>query len=1113
MAPPKQQARVQAQAQRRTGGRKKPATPTTRAEAKAKALAKATAAAEKANAKLAELQAAAEKTAAKPEENLEATRNLTNAIEASKANNPSNYWPLLKWLGPNIASNVHKVVLPWLPIDLLVDWVKNRLPPVERINELRMKRTGQYEKYVIKSKELSDTLTNYFNRKGMELFTEAAYYARLAKLDFSLMGGSKLESILADPVIQYIDAKLKTKLSAEERKELNELRQTRAAFVGKGYEKYNKLDPEGKRLYKELVDYYSDMYAAMRYHTDKGIAALALSQRDKNEIRNIVEEAVNGGPDEPGVLVPASVYPKAYVPWRRYGEYSIRVGRVKNKLNRDPYADGAFAKYETAGERDAALEMLKGTLTDKDGKPLDPEAFAKRVTQRDSSAALGEVFETQDQLMGAMVKAIKKVKEELKDADASDPAKVARIATSLKSDLISIYLQSLPENSIFKQTMKARNVIGMDVDILKVFNSSARQYSSLLTEAGYSDKIQREIEAARALIDGVQDTKVQSFLNRNIDELAERLLATPDKDLDSEVLNSVKRAGFQYFLTTFASAAAQWTVIPISVMPRLSSRYGYGKATALGVKYAAALSSIKLKRKSERLTDGFASPSLRDSKYVQSDPDLLWGFDALADHAVFQTVSDLLIRTTRTLDSTSLVDKVRRGKRGLEAANGLMMSTSDTLSKQMGAMMFYEAELRKTGDRNKALKEAIKSTNLRTGDYTMAGRPRVMQGPIGSTFFLFKIFPAATLRWQLYMASEIFKGFGTTTTYIRKGEFKSAVAKENLKVVFAKEKLEAIHEVVGSTLAGAFFHGFRGLPNFTIMATIVGTVLKSALDDEDKRAIRALDPEVNMLDTPGRWFIRRYLPSKFSAPMLPGLDGRMHSLGDVLANGIATELTGADIGSRTSLTDLWYREGKQADTPMGQLYEEFIANTAVLSMLDRVSQGVVKAATGETFNDRMEGVADLLPSSVGSFVKAGLLVSQGIENRAGRSVIRPGEIRATDVIAQALGFQPSFVSKERGKAYELGEQARKGAAAKTDALSSLNRALTDEQGTRETVERALQKIRRHNGRYPAGEYHITEDTVNNSFDAYIRASSETYRGQRFTKKNLPSYGRYFGEAP
>ena len=1091
MAPPKQQARVQAQAQRRTGGRKKKPVSVPP---------KVKAAAAKATAETAKLQAAAKKAVDDPQATIDATANLTSALEAGKANNLENYVPLMKAAGTDIPVATHRMLLPLMTLDGIVDWVKDKLPPAERINVLIQKRTGQYAKYMEKAVELSEAMTSYFYRGGKEAFTDSAYHARLARVDLTLMADSLPDSILADPVIQHIDDKLKQRLTAEDRKELKDKRVIRAAVVTEAYKKWSKVDPEGRALYKKLVNYYSTMYAAMRYYTDKGIAALALPPKLTAEIRAAVEDAVNGGPDEPGVLVPASVYPKAYIPWRRYGEYSIRVGRVKNKLNRDAYADGAFAKYETAGERDAALEMLKNTLTDKDGKKLDPEAFVKRVKQRDSSEDLGDALETQDQLMGAMISAIKKIKEDLKDVE---PSEVAKVANKLKQDLKNIYLRALPENSIFKQSMKARNVIGMDMDILKVFNSSARQYASLLTESGSRDGIKRELEAARALIDDNPDTKEQAFLNRTLDEIKTRAMAPPDEGLDNEVFNTLNRAGFQYFLTTPASAAAQWTVIPISVVPRLAARYGDIKANTLWAKYTATLATIKVKRNGKDLADGFTTPSMRDSKHVRDNPVLKRAFDALADRAVFETQSAAIMYTSKTLDSTSFADRLRRFGRKAETVSGFMFSTSDLLSKQMGAMMFFEAEYNKTKDFDKALEEAVRSSNLRAGNYTQAARPRIMQNALGRTLFLFKIFPVSVLRWQATMLAEMSKAYKSFDKSLD----------EDTKKTMRTEALEALRETVGSTLAGSFFHGVRGLAMFKALAAVTGVILKSALDDDDKRAIRAASPYRNILDTPDQWFIQDFLPSKFGAPQMLGLDGRMHSLADVLAYGIATELSGADIGSRTSLSDLLYREGKDAETPLGKGVEFLIANVAVLGMLERAGEGLGKLAAGETMYDRVEGATNVLPSNVSAMLKAALLGVQGVESRANKTVVDPRELNAVDIVSQLLGFQPSFVAKTRGAVYADvyvgGEGVRKANAAKAEAQGRLNRALTDRQGNRENVERALELIRKHNDRYPMGSATITEESLNNSYKAYVRANRESYRGQRISKRDL----QYLPEAP
>ena len=999
------------------------------------------------------------------------------------ARNFSDWEPALKDVWSNLSIPTQQGLLTVMPTSGIVDWIKDKIPPLARIEVLAQQRAGQLQAYINGFGKISGRMVKFANRHGNHVLSTTLHLSRIKRVDPAAFGATEAASIAADPIVKHIDALQKNKqkklqpgtvrwLKGERTKRENDVRVVYKAWTSLGKQK------GGQDAYREQVQFHLDMLAALRAANDAFIRNMGLEPKAEARMLKVVREPADGATGA-AELIPDELYPHVYVPFRRYGKHWLRVAAEAGSNERELYM------FEKAGDRDAKMRERAKAL----GLDLDDAADSARFDVGDSLAELQKNTHAESALLKTMFDAIDSVIVD--GAGTVNPKELE----ALKDRLFQTYLMSQPERSLRKAFIHTDNVTGMDPDIIRTFNNSAVQFATQLTNGKYRTKMRRGLEEARAYISG-QPVKERARLKLFIDEMEARVESDYSEALDNEIVNAINRVAFAYFLTGAGTAIAQWTAIPIRVMPRLTTDYGYGKATAILTKYMALPASVGVTNTNPDGSTSWTMPTFGSSAITRGRKIMSRAFKALEARAAFETAADAVLHLGKTPHGTEKA--IKQITRGSAEIMGAAFKASERMSREMVAMMAFELEYNKNGDFDAAVDKAVKVTNDTLGNYLEMERPPLAKGPIARSIFMFKQYSLTQTRFFIGAPYTIMRGIKRS---LDKGNYTKAERKAALR-----DARKATHELAGVTLMAAMFAGVPGLFAFSQFVIVVQALLNMFGDEEDKEDARGENPYMNPYDDLDGWFWQVFMRRNFGEPTVEGPDGKMHSLAGMLEFGPVSELTDMNIGSRTSFDDLWFREGAPAETTDEYVMNALAANVPPVSMILNTARAYDDFKGGHV----LRGLSKLAPAFFGGPIRSAILDKQGVETRKGDTVVGREFITESNIWAQRLGFAPTGATDVQRDRFAYLRAEMAAAKSMSEATERLYRAATDEQRGEGDVENAYRIIDRHNKRYPSGQFTITDETLERSFKSRASADARTYGGILVNEKDIPYYNAIFG---
>jgi hypothetical protein len=317
--------------------------------------------------------------------------------------------------------------------------------------------------------------------------------------------------------------------------------------------------------------------------------------------------------------------------------------------------------------------------------------------------------------------------------------------------------------------------------------------------------------------------------------------------------------------------------------------------------------------------------------------------------------------------------------------------------------MTFELEFEKTGNFEQSVQKAVASTQEWLGRYDAAERPRSWRGPIGKTVGQFKMYAVFMTSW-----------------FLRNGYTAIRISSP------LSERMSSIRKLTGVIIMGALFHGAVGSPLYSVICSLIDLYdwlrdkFGSKEDKEEMRQRKAKNP-LHAFDADMR-FRYDFLPTYFGSTKIPGFDGRDHKLSTVLEKGPISVLSDMNIGSRTSYDGMWIRDWKQGATT-----NETLMNFAAANFGPSISVGgnFIKAFDDFGQGKIQRGVEKFAPA----FFKAPLVAyrasEEGYRSQAGDLLLRRSEVGDMNLFAQALGFQPTRLTRIQEMGFKFAEEDRK----------------------------------------------------------------------------------------
>ena len=963
----------------------------------------------------------------------------------------------------------------------ILKWKGSEIPGLTEADSLTQEMSAMRARMLEASAKKAEKLAAFIRKNGSIALSDTMHLARLKKVS-PTEHATAADAIKADPIIQKYEALNLDPNTDPADIPINKGMITRRTNqINAVYAKWDALGKQngGHEMYKMVRQYYLDAYTTTRTMLNEQIDALPIDAAAKakllKSVRLMHEKSVN--PDKETVLsddgtpfaeVSFKSLPEDYFPFKRYGDYWLRV------------EGGPAGREFYLFEDGTARNLFRNRRAKEMGIQIDDPKFdqgdnigALRKNFQDSSVMLQEMFANIDQADGAGRF------DPSKFASEPDPAAAAKTALDaykeeLKDQLYQTYLMTMPERSFRKQFIHAEKVTGFSADILRNFKTSATAYANQLSKLKYNTEISNTIQRARDSLQGMpaaEKGRLELFVN----EMATRTQEEINPPPEGQLATRVNQFAFIMLLTSPASAATQMASVPIMVMPTLGAEYGYGKASMQFVKMMNVFKTVGVTNTDTDSGDvTFTAPSLASSDMARKNPNLNRAFQEAKEKYNLFTLTNTAIITNAASTPAGAYDNVpQTATRVIFQGMSALFTGAERISREIAFAMTFNLEFEKTGNFEASVKKAVEVTHETLGRYDNINRPRILKNFAGKTIGQFKMYSIFMTSWLVRNGYSIFNG---------------SLPKE--------ARIAAMQRLTGTLATGAMFHGLYGMPLIGAVCATIDAIL--SVDDEEEKKRRAKNPLTS--DSSYLRFKYEYLPNNFGEYVIPGLDGRQHSLAEILEKGPISALTDINFSSRTSFDGLWWRDPKP-----GKTLQESAINIIQANLGPAVSVGINMVGAVDDFaNGKIQrGLEKMVPALFKGPLVAYRLETEGAESRGGDKLLKKEEINTLNIIAAATGFQSTRLARIQDKNFALNKEIIEAATKRTKLLGRFNDVILDDKVDGDDIKAAIKDIVEFNKRYPMEKFIITPETIRKSLEAKAEKRGMTIRGQYMDKKLAP----------
>lgn len=985
-------------------------------------------------------------------------------------------------------SKVLRFVLQFYPMSSIVAWQKENIPELVKLSQFEEEFRGLQERYARYWGSLLDEVSEFTKKHGQTDLANAMHIARLESVDPTAFK-TLAEALQKDfVVVEYNKLLANKNITPEDKKKYTKSVELRREHLTKVYKYWDALSAQegGQELYVKVREYYRQMYFATRALLDKRIESLDIDASSKKQLMDQIRkdhELEAGTKSDVFPEIDASLFPTEYFPFNRYGQYWFVVKRAPGK---NTVLQKEFYQFESATQRNRFMKKRAAELG-QDWNNTDYFEHGDSLTDD-----IHNQFNPEAIMLTKMFSTIESVVDGAKfdtSSDASIAKSVDDFRKDLRDQLYQVYLLTAPERINRKQFIHSDNIAGFSPNILRNLQDSMQRHSRSLAKLEYSPKIETAINEAKAGLAGRKGDE-KARLNLVINNMVERMRVSlyPDpKNGFGEAFDKLNQLTFVYLLSSSATAITQFTALPIRLAPRLMADHGTAKTTKAMFKWLKVWNKFSLSK--ERGTyRSWSTPSVVNSSYVRKNKYMHAAARREEEVGTFETLHSSIVgdRPTR-YNTKGVINKAAAFWEKFIDVMGWMFRASERISREMAWASAWELEFNKLGGatgseeqiqaRADAASQYAKQVLGETlGLYNMSERPPVFTekgplGPVANSAFMFKHY--AVVQTQFFLSAG-YRAFGG-------GDFNK------------QERSRARKELAAVLLMIGLFSGIQGLPLYSLIASMLD--LKDWYDGEDDDAKERLaeDP-VSAFDSDA-YFRRVWMPQKFGDTKVKGPDGKQHTLSDILLSGPISELSGINIGSRTSYDGLWLRDtmgGKKDDDSLGVVMDFVFTNIAPLSLLRGFSIGYNQIKDGDP-----RGWEKMFPAFVKGPMAASRLDRDGLV--AGEDLLLPRSKMSDLALAgQLLGFQPEQVGELLKFKFKQTELVADLKDDRSKLMRELNKAAVDLNGDGidpEAVAEAQRAIIEWNKTYGGVEELAIEDKdYVASYKAYVRERMGRYRG-------------------
>ncbi|EGQ7881656.1 PLxRFG domain-containing protein [Vibrio cholerae] len=647
--------------------------------------------------------------------------------------------------------------------------------------------------------------------------------------------------------------------------------------------KFALLNAEQKRRYRQMRDHYRAQSERMNKALEENIVRAVFDAKIRKAM--LAELRQRHERAAKGL----------YFPLSRHGDYWIDFA--------DENGERQFMMFETKGEMELAAEKLR-----KAGFSLNSGMKAKfNAVQKASLPFVADVLQLVEQ------------------ANMHTPAK-----ESLSDEIYQMYLRTLPARSMRRNFIHRKGVAGFSQDAVRALADQGFRQSRQQARLDHMDILDNHLDSIQKYVHELPNN-VEA--DRVVEELNKRheWVRNPSRAGWAQKLTSL---GFVWMLgLTPAAALVNLTQNLQVALPILGSRYGMAESSKMMSQATAQYLKAALTRNRPKGQGILGSVLTGGEK-----------------EAMRRAVAQGVIDVTQAADLAGLAENPNAKYSGTwnKAMNiiGWAFHHAEVFNREVTYIAAYRLAMKKHGDHEKAIADAIKDTWDSHFDYSSINRARFMQSDMAAVALQFKQY---SQNMTYYLWANLAKALKGETP-----EVKSMARKQLL-----------------GTLASTFFIGGTGALPLWAITTAIEAAQEIVGDDDEP-----FDAETEL---------KRMLAEAF---------GKENAA--LIWHGALPSISG-----RISLNDLWVRSINR-DVDASTAYVEYMKQA-----LGPVLGGIgVSWAQGlaDISNDQFaRGIERIPPKAIKDVLKTARYINEGgVTTKNGDEIV--SDLTAFELLGQASGF-------------------------------------------------------------------------------------------------------------
>ncbi|NOE09199.1 PLxRFG domain-containing protein [Vibrio cholerae] len=647
--------------------------------------------------------------------------------------------------------------------------------------------------------------------------------------------------------------------------------------------KFARLNAEQKRRYRQMRDHYRAQSERMNKALEENIVRAVFDAKIRKAM--LAELRQRHERAAKGL----------YFPLSRHGDYWVDFA--------DENGERQFMMFETKGEMELAAEKLR-----KAGFSLNSGMKAQfNAVQKASLPFVADVLQLVEQ------------------ANMHTPAK-----ESLSDEIYQMYLRTLPARSMRRNFIHRKGVAGFSQDAVRALADQGFRQSRQQARLDHMDILDNHLDSIQKYVHELPNN-VEA--DRVVEELNKRheWVRNPSRAGWAQKLTSL---GFVWMLgLTPAAALVNLTQNLQVALPILGSRYGMAESSKMMSQATA-----------QYLKAAFTRNRPKGQGILGS---VLTGGEK---EAMRRAVAQGVIDVTQAADLAGLAENPNAKYSGTwnKAMNiiGWAFHHAEVFNREVTYIAAYRLAMKKHGDHEKAIADAIKDTWDSHFDYSSINRARFMQSDMAAVALQFKQY---SQNMTYYLWANLAKALKGETP-----EVKSMARKQLL-----------------GTLASTFFIGGAGALPLWAITTAIEAAQEIVGDDDEP-----FDAETEL---------KRMLAEAF---------GKENAA--LIWHGALPSISG-----RISLNDLWVRSINR-DVDASTAYVEYMKQA-----LGPVIGGIgVSWAQGlsDISNDQFaRGIERIPPKAIKDVLKTARYINEGgVTTKNGDEIVI--DLTAFELLGQASGF-------------------------------------------------------------------------------------------------------------